>query len=418
MLLFRICCLLALCLLSEATVVADPPHRHGGSGYPHVIGPSGRAYGPTMSHYQYERRYGRPWHGGGSVSFGSSSRFPSSANFYIQLPFGFPYGYGYTAYDYDYGYGYPYVGNQGQFFYPQFAPNGYLNYPNSRATIVDLPIADPVVVQPNDVPDFPPGEVVVPVLKNPAQRDFVVRRSSDVQRERSRRFQVRGDKKFSLTDYLGASADYQSAISEASDLGDPRYRFAISLAARSRFDEAVEEMKRATQVDPAWTWNPLSLHVLFGPNNAFEEERVKTRVAEWAARDIRDPNRLFLLGAMLYLDQDPRSQELLEAAERFGGQQHHITAFLAPQSGQVPPPGRLIPDPIDQVVPPPQPAAEPVEMDDSPELIPPVPADVNRGEIIGAERDLHVFERSRRPSLPDSPKSDPPLIGPELPPLP
>ncbi|MCA8999549.1 MAG: hypothetical protein KDA80_21315 [Planctomycetaceae bacterium] len=49
---------IALILLGSSSLADEP-----GRTYPHVIGPAGKPYGPTQSHYQYQKRYGRPWNG-------------------------------------------------------------------------------------------------------------------------------------------------------------------------------------------------------------------------------------------------------------------------------------------------------------------------------------------------------------------
>src|SRR5690606_28523447 len=41
--------------------------------YPRVYGATGRPYGPTQAHYQYQRQYGRSWHGYGGLTASSAS---------------------------------------------------------------------------------------------------------------------------------------------------------------------------------------------------------------------------------------------------------------------------------------------------------------------------------------------------------
>ena len=60
---------LALCALPVATAQADPP---GSFRYPRVYGYTGRPYGPTQAHYQYQRQYGRAWDGYGGNSIPQS----------------------------------------------------------------------------------------------------------------------------------------------------------------------------------------------------------------------------------------------------------------------------------------------------------------------------------------------------------
>src|SRR5690349_1306186 len=51
---------------------AAAQHRHSFQ-YPLVYGPTGHPDGPTQAHYQYQRQYGRPWHGYGGLSAPSYS---------------------------------------------------------------------------------------------------------------------------------------------------------------------------------------------------------------------------------------------------------------------------------------------------------------------------------------------------------
>src|SRR5688572_6212800 len=57
---------LLLILLGFSAIVMDDASNAllAQDAYPRVYGPTGRPYGPTQAHYQYERQYGRPWYGG------------------------------------------------------------------------------------------------------------------------------------------------------------------------------------------------------------------------------------------------------------------------------------------------------------------------------------------------------------------
>ncbi|MEW4488996.1 hypothetical protein AB1L42_12995 [Thalassoglobus sp. JC818] len=342
-----ICSIVAFC---AETGLSGPPGKRGRS-YPLVYGATGRPYGPTQAHYQYELRYGRPWYGGGSGRvYSASGRAVSypGYSFYVGNPYYVPAYYGWGAP----GFGVSWGGYNG-FFYPQFAPWGYLSYQSAypyaqppsvaefgqSGTIVDDAIADAngnvPLFQP--IPQQDPIDQVLNANQANAQgpkRHIVAKPFTEIELERSRRFEARGDQKFALTNYLGASENYENAMREAPGLASPRYRNAITLAARSRFDEAVEELKSAISIDSTWLYAPVTLDEMFGPHNEGEKQRVKTRVAEWASRDVRDPNRLFLLGGLLYLDGDSRSKNLIESAIRFNGSQEHLVAFLLPQLDQ------------------------------------------------------------------------------------
>ena len=416
---------LAAFLSLTTVLIAGPPPR-AGRDYPLVYGATGRPYGPTMAHFQYQRRYGRSWFGGRSSSYYSShSRYsPFGANYYV--PYNYPIYYGLNAPVWTN----PYAIHNG-FFYPQFGAFGYLGYSPGVPTVNHVPFTNGLGAQTFIGQGFQPEPttVVEDILGDQPRRQNVVQASSDPQRERSLKYRLRGDEKFALTNYLGASENYELAIKAAPDQADPRYRNAITLAARSRFDEAVDEMKRATQLNPFWVFEPVTLNDLFGPNNDGEKQRVKTRVAEWTSRDVRDPNRLFLLGALMTLDGDARATEILDLAVKINGEQDHLLAFLRPLqtdgiqqvSNQIvePEPTRVLEFPSKRVVPG-LPIREPEEDPNS--LVPPVPPapgiatpePANRGEITGEERARRVFEKSKEPT--EKKESSP--KGPLLPPLP
>ncbi|TWT57360.1 hypothetical protein KOR42_07200 [Thalassoglobus neptunius] len=412
-----VCSIVALC---AETGLSGPPGKRGRS-YPLVYGATGRPYGPTQSHYQYERRYGRPWHGGGSGRvYSASGRAVSypGYSFYVGNPYYAPAYYGWGAP----GFGVSWGGYNG-FFYPQFAPWGYLSYqaypdamPPSVAefgqsgTIVDDAVAN-ANANPNvNAPLFQPIPQLDPIDQvlnannlndDEPKRHVAAKPFTAIELERSRRFEARGDQKFALTNYLGASENYENAMREAPGLASPRYRNAITLAARSRFDEAVEELKAAVSIDSTWLFSPVTLDEMFGPRNEGEKQRVKTRVAEWASRDVRDPNRLFLLGSLLYLDGDSRSKNLIESAIRFSGSQEHLVAFLLPQLDQVeqlpnPTPTAVVAD--QDAIPQNDPESAPLTEPDSEALsfpteenssiIPPLPGDVDPVETSSPEPTL------------------------------
>ena len=61
-----LCLSVSLGLFGSESVRAG--HRSKTIRYPRVYGPAGRPYGPTQAHYQYQKRYGRPWHGYGGLT--------------------------------------------------------------------------------------------------------------------------------------------------------------------------------------------------------------------------------------------------------------------------------------------------------------------------------------------------------------
>jgi len=295
---------------------------------PTVIGATGRPYGPTQAEYQYRLRYGHP-------SPGSNGRGMEYVNGYPAGNFG-GYGYGYNPYLYmNIG---PYVTppSSGYYFYPSTAYYGVYGNINSPYPYVEpyLGQATPQMLLPLDgglgagLPGSSATNTKFPTITNPAP---IIQPSAPKAVETSFEFQTQGDFQLQQLNYMAASERYRKAIEAARDRADPRYRMAVSLAARSRFAEAVDQLKLAGQLDPAWPQHATSLGILFGEQNNFEKTRVKQRIAEWTLQDARDPNRLFLLGAILYLDGDANSQAMIDTAILLAGPQTYLTAFKTPR---------------------------------------------------------------------------------------
>lgn len=373
-------------------VVCAGPPAGAGKSYPLVYGATGRPYGPTQSHYQYQLRYGRPWHGGGgSRSYYAGSRYSGSAYYPAYYHAGVPPIYGLNVPVYA-GSNFIYTGP----VYPQYGAYGYFGEIPGVPTINHVPYQIGSTGNTMIGRGFQPDPFEFP-LNQPGPVDRVIEESTPQQREQALRLRVQGDEAFARMDYRRAGDFYDEATDIAPDDADSRYRLAISLAARSRFDEAVEQLKIATQIDMDWPLRGVTLDQLFGlqePDDWMkrdEKNRVKTRIAEWTNRDVRDPNRLFLLAAVMMLDGDVRAKGLLETAVRLNGVERHLVAFLRPLvdsevHGESPPDAAVKPRvfELDAV---------------QPGFVPPSPEpNVNRGEITGEERQRRVFEK--QPSTP------------------
>ena len=169
---------------------------------------------------------------------------------------------------------------------------------------------------------------------------------------RSVRFQAQGDEQLAKLNYLAATDRYRQAIKAAPERVSPHYRLAVTLAARSKFEDAIDAFKRAVALNPQWPQTAPTLDELLGGNNMLEKTLVKQRSADWLLRDVRSPDRLFLLGVLLSLDQDPRSRTLLDTAIRLAGPEEHLMAFLTDEFHPVgfeAPASQIEPDPIEEL---------------------------------------------------------------------
>ena len=313
----------ALLIVGFSVAGASGDHRTA-KRYPRVYGNTGRPYGPTQAQYQYERRYGRPWHGSGGERRPRVGGYTYAPARYYRSP----------AW---YGWDYPVVGGV-------VGPPGFYDYGPVYSNIPMAPLRmqaypqwigrDPFY---NDVLRRAQLENELrwkmPLLLNPSTEKMKRRRldpSTPAAKLRSLRAQAQGDVHMKRQDYHKAYERYKAAASVAPDRAEAHFRTAIALAAIGRLDSAVIYLKRGLQVDPDLPVTGVSLGRVFGRDNDLAKTGTIGRATAWAKEDIRDPDRLFLLGVLLHFDNHPdKSAVLFEAAYRLKGGGDHLRAFLA-----------------------------------------------------------------------------------------
>lgn len=361
---------------------ADGP---GQQTYPRVIGPSGRPYGPTQAHYQYEKRYGRSWDGtvtgnqgypigtrstqGGFYSgydaghhhhhhYGNASGWGwGLGGFGVGITTVGTYG-GYPVSIYSgpgYAWNYNPVVTPG-FYDPYSIPGGYIYEAPSTYVVPPVPwggVAVPLGV--SVAPD--PGVMLpAPVMERdlnlprvfglPQDNSLdgalrpIVPQSTPEAKLRSIQDQARGDEQLLKLNYPAASQSYRKAIQTAQDRVEPIYRYGLVLVAQARYADAVQQFKLASSLDSTWPQSAPNLDTLFGQKNTMEKVQIKHRVAEWTQQNVRDPDRIYLLSLMLHLDEDARGQTLIDTALRIGGPQPHLAALKVPR--QPDPAGALL----------------------------------------------------------------------------
>ncbi|MGE0374346.1 MAG: hypothetical protein AB7I48_09835 [Planctomycetaceae bacterium] len=345
----RIRCLVLI--VSALPCLALPASaEHAGQSYPRVRTFSGGFYGPTQAHYQYQRQYGRPWHGQnglyGGVGAGYVNGYPAYLSGYGAVYGGWafpPIGYGIyvspfgsSAYYNGSGTYAPLWGGGGYglpspwsgFTSPVFGGYGVSTSPTLPGWTIPPAAMNPVLSdawdeniqqweQPLELqPVIPSGKPALPA-------------STPAARIRSIQLQDQADRRLRDIDYFRASTRYRDAISAAADRAEPHLHLAIALAGMKQFDDAVHEVKVGLALDPSWPTSGVSLDTLLGVDNAISKMQLKQRTAEWTLHDVRDPDRLFLLGVLLYLDHDAeRGRMILETAARLGGLRDYLAVFL------------------------------------------------------------------------------------------
>ncbi|HXY32770.1 MAG TPA: hypothetical protein VEI07_01000 [Planctomycetaceae bacterium] len=281
-----------------ATARADRPRR--GYGPVFVIAPRQPYYrryaGPPVG------RYGSPYYG---ISVNRIFGYPAT-----YIPYGSPVAGGFA---------YP-VGATGAYgtFGPPIRDWDLYGNPLLQATLLENQLRWGTAL--------PPG---YPEARTRAR----LRPSTPEQQAKSARAQAQGDVWMKKLRFLNAYERYKVAQSAASDRPEPYFRLGFSLAAVGNFDSAVKYFKQGLDVDSQWPSHPVRLDALFGEDNRLSVLTLIERVGGWVREDIRDPDRLFLIGVVLHADGDTRASEFFEAAYRLGGSGDHLLAFLHPTNG-------------------------------------------------------------------------------------
>ena len=181
------------------------------------------------------------------------------------------------------------------------------------------------------------GNALPPAVPEARTRRHV-RPSTPEQQVKSLHAQAQGDVWMKRLRFLNAYERYKVAQSAASDRPEPYFRLGFSLAAVGSFDSAVKYIKQGLDLDSQWPAHGDHLDILFGEDNRLSVLSLIERVGGWVREDIRDPDRLFLMGVILHFDGDNRASEFFEAAYRLSGYGDHLLAFLHPGSGPGAPP--------------------------------------------------------------------------------
>jgi tetratricopeptide (TPR) repeat protein len=152
---------------------------------------------------------------------------------------------------------------------------------------------------------------------------------------RSLRYQAQGDEWFAKQNYLQAYGHYKQAVSATPTRSEARFRMALALAATRNYSQAVDEIQRAMRINPKWPREGVPLDELFGADNILSKNAVLHKLASWVGEDIRDPDRLFLMGVLLHFNGDvDKSRVFMEAAFELAPNRAYAQAFLEADAGQ------------------------------------------------------------------------------------
>lgn len=307
-------------LLIVATARAGNPGRYRRRS---VSGNTGRAYRSAPSHARYQPGSGRPWHGHADRAGAYRGAIVSAPRSYSPL----------TVYAGPFG-GCFYAGGSASFgFYNPMPTAGYVFAP---AAVVQVPVAWPGVNVvdntamrrarlENDLRWHAPLQLF-PIKTKPSRNTHP---STAAAKLKSRRAEVQGDAHMRNQDFHKAYERYKVAMQTAPDRPAAHFRVGFALAALRQFGSAVQYFKRGLQLDPQWPDDGESLGRIFGRQNGIAKTNVIGDATRWAKEDVRDPDRLFVLGVLLHFDnRTDKSAVLFEAAYRLAGGGDHLKAFL------------------------------------------------------------------------------------------
>ena len=342
--------------------------------YPRVVSPTGRFYGPTQAHWQYERQHGHPWPGGpapydpnygmmmGPIPYGPGPFVPAYGIHFVTpglMIHGYQYqwqgngvpGWGYPGSDYyrewsvaHPGIISPWPNRSGYAISPGLAPGvqpGLVPHPamNQQAWNGSVPgsvrpdLPNPVPRQQQAIPPGlqPAFEPIpeVPLVELPHPIQLLPRKSTPEARRRSLHALLQGDQLLQKQNYLQAYSRYKQASNEAPDLATPRLRMAYALTLLNRFPQAVAEIQRAISLEEAIVRKHEGPQQVLGDTGLLAWSGALQKVATWVREEPHTPERLYLMGALLHMDDDfSRSQELWQLLARSAPDFPTLTAFL------------------------------------------------------------------------------------------
>lgn len=167
----------------------------------------------------------------------------------------------------------------------------------------------------------------------PRMRQQPVPVSPPASRRASLEQQKLGDDKLRQQQWTQAYVHYRNAADLAPERAEANFRLGLAYTAMKQYSSAIRSFKRSIDLDPTLPQSGETLPMILGADEKAMKERVIPTVADWAREDLRDIDRLFVLGLMLYFDEDPRGSEIFESALRTGGSNEYIQAFVNPNVG-------------------------------------------------------------------------------------
>lgn len=205
------------------------------------------------------------------------------------------------------------------------------------------PANNPVLQERLPVPQNQAGDPPADLVND---GPLFIKPSNAEAKRKSLRYQSQGDEYFVKMNYLQAYARYKQACAAAPDRPEPRFRLAVTLAALGRFGPASDEIKRLVRLDPQWPAHGDRLDDLFGVEHNLSKNSMLQRTAEWVREDVRDPDRLYLMGVLLHFNEDvEKARKFFETASLLSDSPGYVRVFLDAPARPAKPAAPVRPDP-------------------------------------------------------------------------
>jgi len=137
-----------------------------------------------------------------------------------------------------------------------------------------------------------------------------------------------GDESLARGDLMGAYARYRAATFISPQSGMAHLRLGIAAIGLQEYGVAIKECKQALTIEPElgsiqheW-FNKQELLAL--------RTEIRSTLTQWVKQDIKNADRLFLLGMTLYMNQDARGWELLQVAHKNSSENKHLAWVYRP----------------------------------------------------------------------------------------
>lgn len=171
------------------------------------------------------------------------------------------------------------------------------------------------------------------------QREQVVAAQRDnpdpttaAEQAKSVRLQVQGDAAFKNENWRQAFDLYRQAADVDKDNGTAVMKMGYAALALGQFSDAVEYFKQALKRDPILARTGPPATEMYGQARLAWSKHLG-RLTDWVDANVRDSDRVLLLGIVLSLNGDPRADELLtDAWQLSGGKADVVKILLNPPS--------------------------------------------------------------------------------------